>query len=112
MSISTPFIKRPVATTLFLVALTLAGAMAYTLLPVSSLPEVDFPTINVQASLPGARPGGDGGLSCNPTGKAIHAHCRRYRNDLPKLGWIGPGDAAIRSKPRYQRRGARCAGGD
>ena len=56
MSISTPFIRRPVATTLFLVALTLAGAIAYTLLPVSALPEVDFPTINVQASLPGASP--------------------------------------------------------
>src|SRR5579862_9716444 len=56
MSISTPFIHRPVATTLFLVALTLAGAIAYTLLPVSALPEVDFPTINVSASLPGASP--------------------------------------------------------
>ena len=56
MSISTPFIKRPVATTLLLVALTLAGGIAYTLLPVSALPEVDFPTISVSASLPGASP--------------------------------------------------------
>jgi multidrug efflux pump len=56
MSISTPFIQRPVATTLFLVAITLAGGIAYTLLPVSALPEVDFPTIQVQASLPGASP--------------------------------------------------------
>jgi multidrug efflux pump len=56
MSISTPFIKRPVATTLFVIAITLAGAIAYTLLPVSALPEVDFPTLNVQASLPGASP--------------------------------------------------------
>jgi multidrug efflux pump len=56
MNISTPFIHRPVATTLFLIALTLAGAIAYTLLPVSALPEVDFPTINVQAGLPGASP--------------------------------------------------------
>jgi multidrug efflux pump len=56
MSISTPFIKRPVATTLMLVALTLAGCIAYTLLPVSALPEVDFPTISVSASLPGASP--------------------------------------------------------
>jgi multidrug efflux pump len=54
--ISTPFIKRPVATTLFVIALTLAGALAYTLLPVAALPEVDFPTIQVQASLPGASP--------------------------------------------------------
>jgi multidrug efflux pump len=56
MSISTPFIHRPVATTLFLVAITLAGGLAYTLLPVSALPEVDFPTITVTASLPGASP--------------------------------------------------------
>ena len=56
MSISTPFIQRPVATTLFLVAMTLAGGLAYTLLPVSALPEVDFPTITVTASLPGASP--------------------------------------------------------
>src|SRR5271168_4981349 len=56
MSISTPFIKRPVATTLLLVALTLSGGIAYTLLPVSALPEVDFPTISVSASLPGASP--------------------------------------------------------
>src|SRR5271169_4410753 len=56
MSISTPFIQRPVATTLFLVAMTLAGGIAYTLLPVAALPEVDFPTITVSANLPGASP--------------------------------------------------------
>jgi multidrug efflux pump len=55
-NISTPFIKRPVATTLFLIAITLAGAIAYRLLPVSALPEVDFPTITVSGSLPGASP--------------------------------------------------------
>src|SRR5580704_15753000 len=56
MSISTPFIHRPVATTLFLVAMTMAGGIAYTLLPVSALPEVDFPTLTVSANLPGASP--------------------------------------------------------
>jgi len=56
VSISTPFIHRPVATTLFIVAITLAGGLAYTLLPVSALPEVDFPTIFVTASVPGASP--------------------------------------------------------
>jgi multidrug efflux pump len=56
MSISKPFILRPVATTLLLVAVTLAGGIAYTLLPVSALPEVDFPTIAVFANLPGASP--------------------------------------------------------
>src|SRR5271155_488417 len=56
MSLSTPFIERPVATTLLTVAITLAGGIAYFKLPVSALPAVDFPTINVQASLPGASP--------------------------------------------------------
>ena len=45
MSISSPFIERPVATTLLTVAVTLAGALAYTQLPVSPLPQIDFPTI-------------------------------------------------------------------
>ena len=56
MSLSSPFIRRPVATTLLTVALALAGAVAFKLLPVSPLPQVDFPTISVQASMPGASP--------------------------------------------------------
>src|ERR1700679_3503574 len=56
MSISAPFIERPVATTLLTIALTLAGGIAYFQLPVAALPQVDFPTINVQANLPGASP--------------------------------------------------------
>ena len=56
MSLSTPFIHRPVGTTLLTIAITLAGALGYGLLPVSPLPQVDFPTIQVSASLPGANP--------------------------------------------------------
>jgi multidrug efflux pump len=56
MSISEPFIRKPVATTLLVVAITLAGLAAYPLLPVSPLPQVEFPTISVNASLPGASP--------------------------------------------------------
>ena len=56
MNISEPFIRKPVATTLLLVAITLAGAVAYRLLPVSPLPQVEFPTISVSAGLPGASP--------------------------------------------------------
>jgi multidrug efflux pump len=56
MNISKPFIHRPVATTLLTVAVALAGAIAFRLLPVSPLPQVDFPTISVSASLPGASP--------------------------------------------------------
>ena len=56
MNISAPFIQRPVATSLLAAALMLAGALAYTQLPVAPLPRVDFPTIQVSASLPGASP--------------------------------------------------------
>src|ERR1700739_1689328 len=56
MFVSEPFIHRPVATTLLTIAIALAGAVAFKLLPVSPLPQVDFPTINVSASPPGASP--------------------------------------------------------
>src|SRR5205823_2923887 len=56
VNISAPFIRRPVATTLLAVAVVLAGAAAYTQLPVAPLPRVDSPTINVNAGLPGGSP--------------------------------------------------------
>jgi multidrug efflux pump len=56
MNPSVLFINRPVATTLLTLGVALAGALAFMLLPVSPLPQVDFPTISVQASLPGASP--------------------------------------------------------
>ncbi len=56
MNISAVFIKRPVATTLLTLGLVLSGVLAFRMLPVSPLPQVDFPTISVQASLPGANP--------------------------------------------------------
>ncbi|MGA2236760.1 MAG: multidrug efflux RND transporter permease subunit [Terriglobales bacterium] len=56
MSLSSPFIRRPVATTLLTAAIVLAGGVAFRELPVSPLPQVDFPTISVGASLPGASP--------------------------------------------------------
>jgi len=54
MNISAPFIRRPVATTLLTIAIAIAGAIGFTVLPVSPLPQVDFPTISVRAGLPGA----------------------------------------------------------
>ena len=56
MSISTPFIRRPIATSLLMAAVLLVGIAAYPLLPVAPLPRVDFPTIQVTASFPGASP--------------------------------------------------------
>jgi multidrug efflux pump len=54
MNISAPFIRRPVGTTLLTVAVAIAGTIAFIVLPVAPLPQVDFPTISVQAGLPGA----------------------------------------------------------
>jgi multidrug efflux pump subunit AcrB len=56
MNMSAPFIERPIATTLLMVGLLLCGLAAYPLLPVSSLPNVNFPTVQVTAQLPGADP--------------------------------------------------------
>ncbi|RYD25324.1 MAG: hypothetical protein EOP87_24630, partial [Verrucomicrobiaceae bacterium] len=56
MSISTPFIRRPIATALLTVALVLVGIVAFPNLSVAPLPQVEFPTIQVSSSLPGASP--------------------------------------------------------
>ena len=56
MSVSEPFIRRPIATSLLGVALMIGGALGYWALPVSALPQVDFPTVQVTTQLPGASP--------------------------------------------------------
>jgi len=56
VNLSQPFVERPVATTLLTIGLALSGMVAFNLLPVSPLPQVDFPTISVSANLPGASP--------------------------------------------------------
>jgi len=56
VSLSSPFVRRPVGTTLLTIALVIAGVISFRLLPVAPLPQVDFPTISVVAGLPGASP--------------------------------------------------------
>ena len=56
MNVSAVFIARPVATTLLSLGVAIAGVLSYSLLPVAPLPQVDYPAISVQASLPGASP--------------------------------------------------------
>src|ERR1700761_7119936 len=56
MSISSPFIERPIATSLLMAAVCLIGMVAFPLLPIAPLPQVDFPTIQISANLPGASP--------------------------------------------------------
>ena len=56
MNISAPFIQRPIATSLLMAGILLIGMVAFPMLPVAPLPQVDFPTIQVTANLPGASP--------------------------------------------------------
>ena len=56
MNLSEPFVRRPIATILLTIGVALAGIVAYFVLPVAPLPQVDYPTISVSASLPGASP--------------------------------------------------------
>jgi len=77
MNLSRPFIQRPVATTLLMIALLLSGIMAYRLLPVAALPQVDFPTIQVFTFYPGASPA--------VTASAITAPLERRFGQIPGL---------------------------
>src|SRR5882724_1526075 len=66
MHLSAIFIKRPIATSLLMLGIALFGVIAYRVLPVSDLPNVDFPTLNVGAGLPGADPGTMGSAVASP----------------------------------------------
>ena len=90
MNISAPFIHRPVATTLLTVAVAMAGAIAFKVLPVSPLPQVDFPTISVGAALPGASAGDHGVVGGHAAGAAVRPHRRRHRDDLVELAGHAP----------------------
>ena len=73
MNISAPFISRPVATTLITLGLLLAGVLAYAKLAIAPLPQVDFPTISVSASLPGASPETMAATVATPLERALGA---------------------------------------
>src|SRR5258708_6950941 len=77
MSVSSPFIRRPIATSLLGFAVTLGGALGYWWLPVSSLPQVDFPTIQVTTQLPGANP--------ETTANLVTAPLERQLGQIPAL---------------------------
>ena len=73
MNISRPFIERPIATTLLTIGIALAGMLAFKLLPVSPLPQVDYPTISVSASMPGASPETMAATNATPLERALGA---------------------------------------
>src|SRR5829696_1162592 len=77
MSVSSPFIQRPIATSLLGIAVMLGGALGYWLLPVSALPQVDFPTIQVTTQLPGASP--------DTTASLVTAPLERQFGRIPSL---------------------------
>ncbi len=87
MSLSTPFIRRPVGTTLLTIAITLAGALGYLLLPVSPLPQVDFPTIQVQAALPGASPETMASAVATPLERQFGRIAGDHRDDVRPATW-------------------------
>ncbi len=86
MNLSAPFIRRPVGTTLLTVALVLAGIIGFRLLPVCPLPQVDFPTINVSAGLPGASPETMASAVAHPARAAVSPRIAGgHRDDLDEL---------------------------
>ena len=86
MNISAPFIARPIATWLLAIGILLSGALGYRSLPVSALPEVDFPTIQVVTQLPG--------VPANPppdadTTRRVLATIDRYAETSPEMTMFG-----------------------
>ena len=109
MSVSSPFIARPVATSLLAVAVLLGSALAYFKLPISSLPQVDFPVITVTTQLPGASADTMAALVTSPLERQLGQITALTIDGLDQLARPEPGDAAIRARPRHQRRRPGCA---
>ena len=111
MNISAPFVHRPVATTLLTVAIALAGAVAFRILPVSPLPQVDFPTISVSAGLPGASPETMASSVATPLERQFGRIAAVTEMTSSSTLGIVQHHPAIRSEPQHRRRRARRAGG-
>ena len=112
MNLSALFIYRPVATTLLTIAIALAGTLAFLNLPVSSLPQVDFPTINVQAQLPGASAETMAATVATPLERALGRIAGITEMTSSSSLGSTPDYPAIRPGSRHQRCQPRCAGGD
>ena len=112
MSVSSPFIHRPIATSLLGIAVMLGGALGYRWLPVSALPQVDFPTIQVTTQLPGASPDTIASLVTAPLERQFGQIPALADHDLVEFVRHQPDHAAIRPQPRHRRRRAGRAVGD
>ena len=118
MSISTPFIQRPIATSLVMAALVLVGIAAYPLLPVAPLPRVDFPTIVVSGSLPGASPETMAATVAQPLETQIAqipgvapAHLGERPGQHERDGAVRPRIATSMARPATSRRRSRPPAG-
>ena len=112
MNIAETFIRRPVMTTLISLAIVMFGLMAYRYLPVNDLPNVDFPTIVVSASLPGASPETMASSVATPLEKQFSTIAGLELDDLDQHPGLDQHHAAIRSDAQPRRRRAGRAGGD
>ena len=112
MSVSSPFIQRPIATSLLGVAVMLGGMLGYLWLPVSSLPQVDFPTIQVTTQLPGASPDVMASLVTAPLERNFGQIPSLAGDDVLELVRHQPDHAAVRPRPRHRCRRAGRAGRD
>ena len=112
MNIAEAFIRRPVMTTLSSLAIVLFGLMAYRYLPVNDLPNVDFPTIVVSASLPGASPETMASSVATPLEKQFSTIAGPRLDDLDQHPGLDQHHAAIQPDAQYRRRRAGRAGGD
>ena len=112
MNFSAPFITRPVATTLLTIGLALAGLARFRLLPVASLPQVDFPTIQVSAGLPGASPETMATSVAAPLERQFGRIAGDHRDDVDELPRLDPDRPAVRPRPRHRRRRPGRPGGD
>ena len=95
-SISAPFIRYPIATSLLMAGILFVGLIAFPLLPVAPLPQVDFPTIQVSASLPGASP--------ETMASSVAQPLERRMAQIPGIAPIGKPSAVPRSHGRHDLR--------
>ena len=110
MNISAPFIRRPVATTLLTAGIVLVGAIAFNVLPVSPLPQVDFPTISVSASLPGGSPDIVASSIATPLERQF-SHIAGV-TEMTSSSSLGSTSITLQFEPRHRRGGARRRGGN
>ena len=112
MSISEPFIRRPIATSLLMLGVLVFGIGAYGLLPVAALPNVDFPTIVVSVTYPGASPDTMASAVATPLEQQFAAIPVARPDDFDERHRLTVDHPAIRSFAQHRRRGGGRAAGD